>query len=104
LQAQLTAVQQRLHELEQGGSVNGQPSGTQGLSAAQQAEIDKFKKQLIDIRTRLRDVQHRLRRNVDLLGNVLAFVNIALVPLLVAGFAILLAVLRRRRRARALAG
>src|SRR6185437_10067570 len=65
LQAQLTAVQQRLHELEQGGSVNGQPSGTQGLSAAQQAEIDKFKKQLIDIRTRLRDVQHRLRRNVD---------------------------------------
>ncbi|HJW42217.1 MAG TPA: Gldg family protein [Rhizomicrobium sp.] len=104
LQAQLTAVQQRLHELEQGASVNGQPSNTQGLSVAQQAEIDKFKKQLIDIRTRLRDVQHRLRRNVDLLGEVLAFVNIALVPFLVAAFAILLAVLRRRRRARALAG
>ncbi len=78
LQAQMTAVQQRLHELEQGGSVNGQPTNAQGLSAAQQAEIDRFKKQLVDIRTRLRDVQHRLRKDVDTLGDILAFVNIAL--------------------------
>ena len=103
LQAQMTAVQQRLHELEQGGSTNGQPTNAQGLSAAQQAEIDRFKKQLVDIRTRLRDVQHRLRKDVDTLGDILAFVNIALVPLFVAGFAILLALLRRRRRARAMA-
>ena len=103
LQTQMTAVQQRLHELEQGGSTNGQPTNAAGLSPAQQAEIDRFKKQLVDIRTRLRDVQHRLRKDVDTLGEILAFVNIALVPLFVAGFAILLAVLRRRRRARAMA-
>jgi ABC-type uncharacterized transport system involved in gliding motility auxiliary subunit len=103
LQAQMTAVQQRLHELEQGASPNGQPTTAQGISAAQTAEIDKFKKQLVDIRTRLRDVQHRLRKNVDTLGDILAFVNIALVPLFVAAFAILLWVLRRRRRARAMA-
>jgi len=102
LQAQMTAVQQRLHELEQGASTNGQPTNAQGLSAAQQAEIDRFKKQLVDIRTRLRDVQHRLRKDVDTLGDILAFVNIALVPLFVAAFAVLLAVLRRRRRARAM--
>ncbi|MEI9989301.1 MAG: Gldg family protein [Rhizomicrobium sp.] len=101
LQAQMTAVQQRLHDLEQGGGAN--PTNAQGLSAAQQAEIDRFKKQLVDIRTRLRDVQHRLRKDVDTLGDILAFVNIALVPLFVAGFAILLAVLRRRHRARAMA-
>ncbi|HUO88285.1 MAG TPA: Gldg family protein [Rhizomicrobium sp.] len=101
LQARLTAVQQRLHELEQGGGASGQTA--QGLTPAQQAEIDRFKKELIDTRTQLRDVQHRLRKDVDALGDFLAFVNIALVPLFVAGFAVLLAWLRRRRRARALA-
>ncbi|HEY4943346.1 MAG TPA: Gldg family protein [Rhizomicrobium sp.] len=103
LQARMTAVQQRLHELEQGASTNGQPSSAQGLTAAQQAEIDRFKKELIDTRTALRDVQHNLRKDIDTLGDVLAVVNIVLVPLLVAGFAILLAWARRRRRARALA-
>jgi ABC-type uncharacterized transport system involved in gliding motility auxiliary subunit len=48
-------------------------------------------------------VQRNLRKNIDELGDWLAFINIALVPLLVALFAIVLAVLRRRRRARALA-
>jgi ABC-type uncharacterized transport system involved in gliding motility auxiliary subunit len=100
LQARLTAVQQRLHELEQGASANGQPSSTQGLSAAQQAEIEKFKRELIETRTELRDVQHNLRKDIDALGDFLAFINIALVPLLVAGFAVLLSWLRRRRRAR----
>ncbi len=99
LQARMTAVQQRLHELEQGGSVNGQPNAQSGLSGAQQAEIDRFKKELIDTRTALRDVQHNLRKDIDTLGEVLAILNIVLVPLLVAGFAILLAWLRRRRRA-----
>ena len=44
-------------------------------------------------------MQHNLRKEVDALGTVLAFVNIALVPILVAGVALLLAALRRRRRA-----
>ncbi|HXC55029.1 MAG TPA: Gldg family protein [Rhizomicrobium sp.] len=103
LQARMTAVQQRLHELEQGGSTNGQPSNAQGLTAAQQAEIDRFKKELTETRTALRNVQHNLRKDIDTLGDILAIVNIVLVPLFVAGFAVLLAWLRRRRRARALA-
>jgi ABC-type uncharacterized transport system involved in gliding motility auxiliary subunit len=96
LQARLTSLTQRLHELEQGGGAGGQTAA--GLSAAQQTEIDRFKKELIDTRSQLRDVQHRLRRDVDALGDFLAFINIALVPLFVAGFALLLAWLRRRRR------
>jgi ABC-type uncharacterized transport system involved in gliding motility auxiliary subunit len=47
-------------------------------------------------------VQHNLRKEVDALGSFLAFVNIALVPILVAAFAVVLAILRRRRRARAI--
>jgi len=102
LQARLTAVQQKLHELEQGSSANGRPSTSQALTAAQQAEIDRFKRELIDTRTALREVQHNLRKDIDALGDVLAFVNIVLVPLFVAGSALLLAWLRRRRRAGAL--
>jgi len=47
-------------------------------------------------------VQHNLRKDIDALGDFLAFVNIAVVPIFVAGFALLVAFLRRRRRARAL--
>ena len=103
LQARLTAVQQRLHELEQGESTNGKPNTTPNITAEQQQEIDRFKRELIETRAELRDVQHNLRRDIDALGDFLAFVNIAVVPILVAGFALLLAWLRRRRRVRALA-
>jgi ABC-type uncharacterized transport system involved in gliding motility auxiliary subunit len=101
LQQRLTDTQERLHALEQGGGTSGR-AGSNGLTAAQQAEIDRFKRELIDTRTALRDVQHNLRKDIDALGEFLAFVNIALVPILVACFAIVLAWLRRRRRARAL--
>ncbi len=103
LQARMTAVQQRLRELEQGASVTGQPTNAQGLSAAQQAEIDRFKKELADTRTALRDVEHNLRKDIDSLGDFLAILNIVTVPLLISVFAIVLAWLRRRRRMRALA-
>src|SRR5262249_9226495 len=64
LQARLTALTQRLHELEQGGGAGSQAPGAQGLTAAQQGEIERFRKELIDTRAQLRDVQHRLRRDV----------------------------------------
>lgn len=99
LKQHLTDTQQRLHELEQGG---GAQAGNAGLTAAQQAEIERFRHDLVDTRTQLRDVQHKLRKDIDTLGGRLAFVNIALVPILVAVFAIVLAALRRRRRVRAL--
>ncbi|MBI3678703.1 MAG: Gldg family protein [Proteobacteria bacterium] len=94
LQQRLTDTQTRLQALEQGG---GQLSPDQ-----QKTEVDRFKRELLETRIALRDVQHNLRREVDALGSVLALFNIVLVPLLVAGFAIVLAVLRRRRRARAI--
>lgn len=100
LTQRMTDTQQRLHELEQGG---GARSGHAGLTAAQQSEIERFRRELVDTRTQLRDVQRNLRKDIDALGARLAFINIALVPLLVAAFAIVLAALRRRRRARAVA-
>jgi ABC-type uncharacterized transport system involved in gliding motility auxiliary subunit len=103
LQARLTDTQQRLHDLQQGASADGKTADNTQLSPEQQATIERFKRQLAETREELRDVQHNLRKDIDTLGAVLAFINIALVPILVAGFAIFVAWLRRRRRARALA-
>ncbi len=101
LQAKLTDTESRLHALEQGGSTDGQPSTSTTLSPAQRKEIEKFRADVANTRTQLREVQHDLRKEVDALGTFLEIVNIALVPLLVAAFALILAILRRRRRARA---
>jgi ABC-type uncharacterized transport system involved in gliding motility auxiliary subunit len=101
LEARLTATQQHLAELQQGGDAKGRPGAAiAGLSAKQRTEIDRFKNELIETRRQLRAVQHNLRKDIDTLGSVLAFINIALVPLLVAAFALVLGLIRRRRRAR----
>jgi ABC-type uncharacterized transport system involved in gliding motility auxiliary subunit len=101
LQAKLTDTENHLHALEQGGSTDGKPSTGITLSSAQQTEINKFRADVAATRMQLREVQHSLRREVDALGTLLEVINIVLVPLLVAAFALLLAILRRRRRARA---
>jgi len=103
LQQRLSDTQSRLHALEQGGAANGSAGSSTQLAPEQQAAIEGFKRQLAETRSALRDVQHNLRKEVDALGALLTFVNIWLVPALVAIFAVGLALLRRRRRARALA-
>jgi ABC-type uncharacterized transport system involved in gliding motility auxiliary subunit len=102
LQQRLTDTQQRLREIEQGGSTNGKPTGAAALTPQQTAAIERFRRQLAVTRTELRDVQHNLRRNIDLLGEILAFMNIALIPLIAALFALFVAALRRWRRGRAM--
>jgi ABC-type uncharacterized transport system involved in gliding motility auxiliary subunit len=103
LQQKLSETQDRLRALQQGAAQPGQGNKAAGLSAGQQQEIQRFRHEAMDIRSKLREVQRNLRGSIDRLGDLLSFVNIALVPLLVALFAIVLAVLRRRRRARAIA-
>jgi ABC-type uncharacterized transport system involved in gliding motility auxiliary subunit len=102
LKQKLSDTETRLHALEQGGANAQAQSGT-ALTPEQQQEIARFKREVAGTRTALRSVQHSLRKDIDALGAFLAFVNIALVPILVAAFAIGLALLRRRRRARAIA-
>jgi ABC-type uncharacterized transport system involved in gliding motility auxiliary subunit len=98
LKARLTDTEQQLRALQAGGQGGVQA----GLSAQQQKAIDAFKHELTEIRTQLRQVQHNLRQDVDALGDTLAFINIVVVPVLVAAFALVLAWIRRRRRARAI--
>lgn len=104
LKQRLTDTENRLHALEQGGSATAQsPQSETTLTAEQKHEIAAFRREATATRSELREVQRSLRKDIDALGAFLAFVNIALVPILVAAFALVLAYLRRRRRARALA-
>jgi ABC-type uncharacterized transport system involved in gliding motility auxiliary subunit len=94
LQGRLTASQQEIAQLQQGGSQSGI-----ALTPAQTTEIERVRREIAGTRAVLRDVQRQLRANIDRLGTVLAFINILLMPLLVTGFAIWFGI-RRRRRAR----
>jgi ABC-type uncharacterized transport system involved in gliding motility auxiliary subunit len=75
------------------------------LTREQQETIEQFRGELLSIRKELRDVQQNLRRDIDKLELTLKFLNIGLIPLLVAIVAVIvgLARLRRRRPARTIA-
>jgi ABC-type uncharacterized transport system involved in gliding motility auxiliary subunit len=103
LQQRLTDTQQQLHDLQQGGSTNGKSTNATALTPQQQAAIARFERELASTRTQLRDVQHNLRKDIDTLGDFLAFINIALVPLILAIVALVIATLRRRKRVQKLA-
>ena len=92
LQAKLDQTEKRLAELQK---------DTTGsdliLSAEQTKEIEKFKQDQVKTRKELRNVQHQLRKNIESLGTELKFINIALVPFLIAFIAVLAGYLRSRR-------
>ena len=90
LRARLTAAQEQFAQLQQGGSASA-------LNAQQTAAMEKLQREMSGTRAQLRDVQARLRADIDRLGGVLAFLNILMVPLLVAAFAIVFGAIRRRR-------
>ncbi len=102
LQQKLTATQTRLAELEGRRGSAGKPGTHPGevLTPEQEAEIEKFRTELADTRSALRNVQHKLRRDIDRLGTWLAAINTLLVPLMLAGSALVLAFLRRRNKAK----
>lgn len=91
LERELFETQRRLAELQPG------KGGT--ASAEQKQEIEKFLQRKLAISKELRDVQHQLNAEIDALGLRVKFVNIVLVPALVA-LAGLLYGWRRGRRTR----
>lgn len=71
------------------------------LSAEQKAEIEKFRADTVRIRRELRDVQYQLRKDVEQVSGWVKAINIGAVPALVAAFALILALVRRGMRRRA---
>jgi ABC-type uncharacterized transport system involved in gliding motility auxiliary subunit len=106
LQQRLERTEARLRELRGGATPASAAAGERAqavITPEQRAEIDAAREEIQRTRRELRGVQLDLRRDIEGLEGMLRFANIAAVPLLLVVFAIGLAVLRARRRARAAA-
>jgi gliding motility-associatede transport system auxiliary component len=90
----LQETERRLVALQQGKADESTPI----LSAAQLQEIERFRQQKIQLRKELRQVRHELHKNIENLESWTKFINIGLMPILVAVGGIGVAVHRQRRR------
>lgn len=100
LEAELAETERRLTGLQQARG----DTDLAVLTPEQEAEIDRFINQRLEIRQRLRQVRRDLDRDIEALGTRIKVVNIALMPALVTLFALWLAWQRRRMLARSKAG
>ena len=96
LEKKIETAERNLTALQTGGASTDAASG--GPDDEEAAAIKQFRRELLESRKALRDVQGDLRRDVERLGAQLRFFNIALVPLLLAVIAGVAAILRYRRR------
>ena len=92
LQQRLAATEAQLAEL-QGPNAEGAIE----LTAEQQAALQRYMQEKLRIRKELREVRYQLNADIDALGRLLKFFNIALVPLVLT-LGVLLTWLWRRRR------
>jgi ABC-type uncharacterized transport system involved in gliding motility auxiliary subunit len=96
LQARLKDTQAKLASL----TGKDQANAPANLSAEQTKTIEEFRADMVQTRRQLRDVQAALRSNIGRLKTGLEFLDIALIPIIVAAVAIVLGALRLRRRSR----
>jgi ABC-type uncharacterized transport system involved in gliding motility auxiliary subunit len=68
------------------------------LSTAQVKAIEQFRVEIIKTRGELRAVQHAMRSDIDRLERRIQFYTIAAVPLAIAIIAVIMGLVRRRRR------
>jgi ABC-type uncharacterized transport system involved in gliding motility auxiliary subunit len=103
LQKKQRDTESRIRQLQQARP----DSGDLILTPEQEAEIKKFRDQLAETNSQLRDVRYKLRKNVEQLGTTLKIVNTVLAPALVALGAVGLGAyraVRRRSDRRSMAG
>ena len=93
LQTKLKEADAKLKELK----LRPEAGGEALLSAEQRQEIELFRSEQIKTRKELRAVQHDLGRNIEQLGTWLKAINIGLIPLLLAIFAMVASLFRHRR-------
>jgi ABC-type uncharacterized transport system involved in gliding motility auxiliary subunit len=97
LQNDLTETENKLRDLQRGASIATQ-DGAPILSKEQADTLQDFKDQIINIRKKLRDVQRDLRVDIEKLGLMLKLYNIWITPILVSMSAVLVFIMRRRKR------
>ena len=91
----LNDYQQKLKKIESG---KGNEEGKDIISEDETSEIEKFRSEMVRVRTELRQVQNALRVNIEKLDSQLKFFNIFLVPILLVILSIILSVIRRKKK------
>ena len=97
LQTRLEELQKQAAAIELRGGENDQVQ----LSDADRLKIENFRAEILSTRRQLREVQRALRQDIDRIETLVKFVNIAAVPIVFGIVLIVLAGVRRRRRATA---
>ena len=97
-------LQQTTEKMQKLQKPTGVTRSAQIMSPEQQAELERFKKRVIETRHVLKDLRKNLRQDSEALQFWTKVVNIALMPLLVTLFGVGYALVRRRRTARAAIG
>ena len=90
----LRDLETKIRQLE---VTEGPDGATILLSDAQRKEIEAARAEMIDVRRQLRDVQFKLRQDIESQETRIKFFNIAAVPILVAVLAVVLAGVKRAR-------
>ncbi len=96
LQQKLKATETKLAEL----TGKDQADTPANLSPEQTKAIAQFRVDMLQTRRQLRDVQAALRSNIQRLKDGLEFLDIALIPIIVAVAAVIVGVVRLKRRRR----
>ena len=96
LRQRLKATQAQLADLTGKDQTNSPAT----LSPQQTRAIEQFRADMIETRRQLREVQAALRRNIEELKEEFEFLDIALIPIVVAVVAIVVGAVRLKRRRR----
>ncbi len=96
LQLELQETETKLRELQ----ASREDRSAIILTSEQEAELERFQQQRLQIRKELRQVQRGLDQKIEDLGTRLKIINIGLVPLLISVLSLVLLILRRQPRNR----
>jgi ABC-2 type transport system permease protein len=98
LRQQLADAEQRLAALQERGGQPGPFRGDLGqeLGAAEREAVDRFRAQAMQVRGELRAVERDFRRDIDQLEARVKFLDVWLIPLLLAGAALFVSWRRAR--------
>ena len=91
----LNNYQGKLENIQKGSVEDG---GKTLLTEKETLEIDKFREEMIFVRSELRKVQNALRKDIEKLDSILKFFNIFFVPILLIIISLVLGFVGRRKR------
>ena len=96
LQRRLKETERKIQELQS----RKEDQTTVILNAEQEAALEGFRQELVATRKELRNVQRELQKNIERLESVVKFLNVGLMPLVIAVGGVVFSAYKVRRRLR----